>query len=302
MKNATLKLENLNALDIRTFKIDGKHFDAAFPMACVDFYNCSHNERCMTFDLGTHEIYTTYEAGHPGLYNAAVDETHGRGFFSYDLDAEEIDSILTKDEVSMYHAKYSEFKLTDPDDPVDENEHPYAKFVLEDCGLLHDPRILEIPRVCEIIDLAQEQLQQAIHDEADKIKEELATDMYNAAIDIAATNSANMPTGAALVKVTDLPDKSIMCELFPTDGHKSFYKKATVKFCHNGAVLLYSYDTPIIKITPQGEMLRLWDNWSYTTGRHVKAFSGLHKAQYLALPLEKIEVESTPLELEVMPA
>ena len=302
MKNATLKLETLNTLDIRTFKIDGKHFDAAFPMACVDFYNGTHNDRCMTFDLGTHEIYTTFEGGHPGLYNAAVDETPGRGFFSYDLDAEDIDAILTSDEVSMYHAKYDAFKLTDPAEPIDESDYPYTKYTLENCGLLHDPRILEIPRVREVIDLAQEQLQQAIHDEADKIQEELATDMCNAAMDLTITNFSHMPTGAALVKLTDLPDKSIMCELFPTDGHKSFYKKATVKFCHNGAVLLYSYDTPIIKITPQGEMLRLWDNWSYTTGRHIKAFSGLRKAQYLALPLEKIEVESTPLELEVIPA
>lgn len=302
MKTAALKLETLNNLDIRTFTIDGKPFNAAFPMACVDFYNSTHNERCMTFDLGTHEIYTTFEAGHPGLYNADVDETHGRGFFSYDLDAEDIDAILTDYEVYMFHAKYDAFKLTDPAEPIDESEYPYARFILENCRLLHDPRILEIPRVQEVIDLAQEQLQQAIHDEADKINEDYKAKIYTAAIDIAATNSAHMPTGAALIKLADLPDSGVMCELFPTDGHKSFYKKATVKFCHNGAVLLYSYDTPIIKITPQGEMLRLWDKWSYTTGRHIKAFSGLRKAQYLALPLEKIEVESKPLELEVAPA
>lgn len=302
MKTAALKLETLNNLDIRTFKIDGKHFDVTFPMACVDFYNCTYNARCMTFDLGTHEIYTTFEGGHPGLYNAAVDETHGRGFFSYDLDAEDIDAILTDYEVYMFHAKYDAFKLTDPAEPIDESEYPYARFILENCRLLHDPRILEIPRVQEVVTLAQEQLQQAIHDEADKIKEELATDMCNAAMDSAITNAASWPTGAALIKLADLPDKSLRFELFPTDGHKSFYKKATVLIRPDHTAVLYSYDTPIIKITPQGEMLRLWDSWSYTTGRHIKAFSGLCKAQYLALPLEKVEIESKLLEMEMMHA
>ena len=30
-------------------------------------------------------------------------------------------------------------------------------------------------------------------------------------------------------------------------------------------------------------LVRLWDGWSATTGRHIKAFCGLNKAAYMAL-------------------
>ena len=72
-------------------------------------------------------------------------------------------------------------------------------------------------------------------------------------------------------------------ELIPNDGRKSFYGKAVVEVADDGSETLYSYDTPIIKKTAAGELVRLWDGWSTTTGRHIKAFCGLNKAAYMAL-------------------
>lgn len=81
-------------------------------------------------------------------------------------------------------------------------------------------------------------------------------------------------------------------ELTPTDGRKSFYGKAVVQIEENGTETLYSYNTPIIKRFVSGEMVRLWDGWSATTGRHIKAFCGLNKAGYEKLELEKKPVYS----------
>ena len=78
-------------------------------------------------------------------------------------------------------------------------------------------------------------------------------------------------------------------ELMPKDGHKSFYGKAVV-YDDKGYRTLYSYGVKIMTIAPAGFMLRYWNGqladgtWSRTTGRHIKAFSGLNKAEYLALP------------------
>lgn len=72
-------------------------------------------------------------------------------------------------------------------------------------------------------------------------------------------------------------------ELSPTDGRKSFYGKAKVVIDNNGTETLYSYDTPIISRSTSGELERLWNGWSATTGRHIKAFCNLNKASFLAL-------------------
>ena len=72
-------------------------------------------------------------------------------------------------------------------------------------------------------------------------------------------------------------------ELIPNDGRKSFYGKAVVEVADDGSETLYSYGTPIIKKTAAGELVKLWDGWSATTGRHIKAFCGLNKAAYIAL-------------------
>lgn len=72
-------------------------------------------------------------------------------------------------------------------------------------------------------------------------------------------------------------------ELTPTDGRKSFYGKAVVEIAADGTETLYSYNTPIIKRLVSGELVKLWDGWSATTGRHINAFCGLNKAAYMAL-------------------
>lgn len=73
-------------------------------------------------------------------------------------------------------------------------------------------------------------------------------------------------------------------DLIPTNGRKSFYGKAQVRIDENGVETLYSYNTPIISRNAAGELTRLWAGWSATTGTHIKAFCGLNKAGFMALP------------------
>ena len=75
-----------------------------------------------------------------------------------------------------------------------------------------------------------------------------------------------------------------MYEEMPTDGRKIFYNKAVVKIDDNENKTLYSYGTPIIKKTVAGELTKLWAGWSSTTGRHIKAFCGLKKSEFMELP------------------
>lgn len=72
-------------------------------------------------------------------------------------------------------------------------------------------------------------------------------------------------------------------ELTPNNGRKSFYGKAIVEIAADGSETLYSYNTPIIKRSSNGDLVKLWDGWTATTGRHIKAFCGLNKAEFLAL-------------------
>lgn len=72
-------------------------------------------------------------------------------------------------------------------------------------------------------------------------------------------------------------------ELTPDDGRKSFYGKAVVEIDNEGSETLYSYGTRIVTKCTNGEIVKHWDGWSATTGRHIKAFCGLNKAQYTAL-------------------
>ena len=74
-----------------------------------------------------------------------------------------------------------------------------------------------------------------------------------------------------------------MYELSPIDGRQSFYGKAKVSIENDGSETLYSYTTPIIKRLASGKLVKLWGGWSLTTGRHIKAFCGLNKAEYMAL-------------------
>lgn len=75
-------------------------------------------------------------------------------------------------------------------------------------------------------------------------------------------------------------------ELIPVDGRKSFWHKAIVEVDEHGAETLYSYGTAIIKRTRSGELVKLWNGWSATTGRHIAAFCGLNKAGFMAMEYE----------------
>lgn len=72
-------------------------------------------------------------------------------------------------------------------------------------------------------------------------------------------------------------------ELIPMTGQKSFYGKAVVVVEDNGTETLYSYGTPIVKRLVSGELVKMWDGWTATTGRHIQAFCGLNKAAYMNL-------------------
>lgn len=73
-------------------------------------------------------------------------------------------------------------------------------------------------------------------------------------------------------------------ELHPVDCRKSFYGKALVKVYEDGTEVLQSYKTDVMKHKPDGTLVRLWWDWSATTGRHIYAFCGLRKAD-----LDKME-------------
>ena len=78
-------------------------------------------------------------------------------------------------------------------------------------------------------------------------------------------------------------------ELTPTTGQNqaSFHGKAKVVIEEGGTETLYSYDTPIIKRLPDGTLVRLYNDYTMTTGKHIKAFCGLDKAAFKKMPVEK---------------
>ena len=73
-------------------------------------------------------------------------------------------------------------------------------------------------------------------------------------------------------------------EPLPVDGRKSFYHKAMVNKYSDGSEILVSYTTPVAKKNPDGTIKRLYGGWSQTTGRHIKAFCGMSKSEFMALP------------------
>ena len=57
----------------------------------------------------------------------------------------------------------------------------------------------------------------------------------------------------------------------------------------DGKRFLQSYDTIVLsQDLKTGELLRHWDSYSNTTGKHIKLFSGLNKAEYLKIPYKEI--------------
>lgn len=84
-------------------------------------------------------------------------------------------------------------------------------------------------------------------------------------------------------------------ELTPKDGRKSFYRKAFVEVV-NGEEKLISYETPIA-IKKDGKIIRIFDGYTSdgeyvgftaTTLRHIKAFCGMNKKEFTALPFKEV--------------
>ena len=81
-------------------------------------------------------------------------------------------------------------------------------------------------------------------------------------------------------------------ELKPSN-QKSFYGKAYIVFQpEKSRQVLVSYGTPIMTKYENGNMFRIPSEWaekvgySTTTGRHIKEFCGLNKAEFLKLEFE----------------
>lgn len=80
----------------------------------------------------------------------------------------------------------------------------------------------------------------------------------------------------------------IIYELKPTpeQNQKSFYNKAFVTISEDGTEFLYSYNILIMTRDMDGNYIRHWKYWTQTTGKHIKAFSGLNKKEFLNLNME----------------
>lgn len=72
-------------------------------------------------------------------------------------------------------------------------------------------------------------------------------------------------------------------ELMPTNGRKSFYGKARV-IIDGETQYLQSYNTIVASIKG-GELFRHWSGWSVTTGNHLRAFAGINKKEWEAMPV-----------------
>lgn len=81
-------------------------------------------------------------------------------------------------------------------------------------------------------------------------------------------------------------------EISPTDGRASFYGKCRVWNIH-GKKYLQSYETFVMFRDENGNFHRTYGGFSATTGRHIKAFSGMNKKAFLSLPLEKLRLRIT---------
>lgn len=83
---------------------------------------------------------------------------------------------------------------------------------------------------------------------------------------------------------------SVVMELVPTNGRKSFYGKCKVRFEDDGSQTLLSYGTEIMRRNPDGSYVRFpWrcgeKEWTATTGVHIKTFSGMTRGEYMGLPI-----------------
>lgn len=54
------------------------------------------------------------------------------------------------------------------------------------------------------------------------------------------------------------------------------YMNATIKYYDDGSEILQSYNTDVVKKTPDGMYIRLWDGWSSSTMKQVKTYCGYY--------------------------
>ncbi len=78
--------------------------------------------------------------------------------------------------------------------------------------------------------------------------------------------------------------------LKPKGNQKSFGGKAIVKEYENGDKILFSYLTPVLKQTKEGKLIRLWEGYSATTGRHVESFAGITSKYFKNMNVQVEEV------------
>ena len=68
------------------------------------------------------------------------------------------------------------------------------------------------------------------------------------------------------------------------------YMPAYIKYYDDGSQILQSYNTDVVKRTPDGQYIRLWDSWSSSTNKQVSAYCGY---RFRSLPFEDGTVEDT---------
>jgi len=79
--------------------------------------------------------------------------------------------------------------------------------------------------------------------------------------------------------------------LKPKGTQKSFGGKAVVREYENGDKILFSYLTPVLKQTKDGKLIRLWEGYSATTGRHVEAFAGITGSYFKHMSVQEEDEE-----------
>lgn len=75
-------------------------------------------------------------------------------------------------------------------------------------------------------------------------------------------------------------------EVCPVGNQKSFYGKAKVLILANGMSVLKSYNT-LILVKDGERLMKLWDGWSATTGKHIYSFCGMRKKDFEKLPCDE---------------
>ena len=68
------------------------------------------------------------------------------------------------------------------------------------------------------------------------------------------------------------------------------YMSAYIKYYDDGSQILQSYNTDVVKRTPDGQYIRLWDGRSSSTNKQVSAYCGY---RFRSLPFEDGTVEDT---------